>query len=300
MIPSLETIMTEKLESSNKPLDDGDEEYGYLSVSAYLMDCNVIAIGAYFVGSDKKIQKRCFCTRIDEENMKDYIESNSIKDDSILRRIDKEARDTEMNTEEGMIKAFCKFLDELEALDNNILIITDGYGDIARIDDLMDRYCSRGGIRHHRDGGCRDQADITERLSQTSTFSCFTGESNVEIDRKLNFKATEYLLSLEEEDLEFGSWPPDQAHYIYIQYLASNMMKEAIMKNVDAISSSLDSMMIKKPVVRSREKKEKDKTEKIQKSSEGEKEEVGGRVEREKEKDTSAPISRLVSLLVVE
>lgn len=324
---SSKPIMSEGPVKTDSTHESSDEKYSYLSVSTFCMLEGVAAIGAYFVGSDGKVQEKCFCRLIEEDDIRDYLESSSSKDDSTLRRMNTEAKKERINTEGDMTSSFCKFLDELEASHDNILIITDGFGDIPRIDDLMDRHCGRRGICYMRDGGSRDKANITERLSQTSTFSCLTGDSTVEVDMKLNFKATEYLLSLEDKDLTFNSWPPDQAHYLYVQYLASNMMKEAIMKNVDAISSSLDSLMIRKPAVREDVDGKKDRPrqtigeggtsispgEKDGRESREKEEQISVSSEiRDKEDDSQNPekddvtrqrgtsVTRVISLLVVE
>lgn len=218
----------------------------YLTVDIESTGKEVIAIGVFFVGSDKSRVKRTFCRLVPERKDFDkqcYDEFWADKE-ALLDRIDGEAKRQETETEKNMTLAFASFLDELEKKEKDIELITDNSKfDPVEISDLLKKYCGRKPLWYTSDGKYRGDNNPDERLHQIG--------KNTEAVKK----TMKHVMSMEDEEVVHDHWPENDAHYIYLQYRASNMLKEALaiamakddgamIKEDGPLGSALKSLMI--------------------------------------------------------
>lgn len=212
-----------------------EKKEAYLTVDIESTGKEVIAIGVFFVGSDGKRVKRTFCrlTPDRKDFDKQCYEQFWADKEALLDRIDGEAKKQETETEKDMTLAFSAFLDELEKKESNIKLITDNPKfDLVEISKLLEKYRGRKPLWYTGSGKYRGHVDPDERLHQIGK------------DTEMVKGTMKYIQSLEEENVVHDHWPENDAHWIYLQFLASCLLKKAIVKNGDAIISTLNSLLI--------------------------------------------------------
>jgi hypothetical protein len=194
----------------------------------------IIAIGVFFIGSDKKTRKRCFCRSIPEKE--EDFDPNTLlwwKDkQTLLTRIYKKAKKDGTLTEAAMTKTFCSFLDSLEEKEQSITILSDNEKfDLAEISQLLLKHCGRHPIWF-----------TSKKIYRGSSNPCSRLEM---IPESLKEEAKKYVTNSEKENKKVvhDHWPANDAHCIYLDYEVSKLLQKAILQSEKQIQLSLKTIV---------------------------------------------------------